>query len=183
MSIDNEIDILTEPDSLPQKKLDAMTSTRQLLPYMLDDEINFCNAYIETSSIMRAVHRLDALCQNPSEKARQITARPIVAKFLELRRKELVTTFITKDDVLMTLKHIQEKSLEDRPIFDKNGRETGYYEADTKTAVAATKLLGEALGMFKDKQDGKTEGPIMYQNINIDKKAIDKFKKTFNTEF
>lgn len=64
-----------------------------------------------------------------------------------------IRTELTQDWVLERLKENVERSMQAKPVLDKQGQETGAYQYEGSVANGALQLIGRHLAMFTDKQE------------------------------
>lgn len=57
---------------------------------------------------------------------------------------------VTREFVLLRLRHVADRALAATPVFDKDGQPTGEYKCDFNAANKALELLGKHQGMFKE---------------------------------
>ena len=55
---------------------------------------------------------------------------------------------LRREEVIGNLREVYTKSMQDVPVLDKQGRETGTYTFQAAPAVRATELMGRAIGMW-----------------------------------
>lgn len=57
---------------------------------------------------------------------------------------------VSREFVLLRLRHVAERAMGATPVFDKDGQPTGEYKCDFNAANKALELLGKQQGMFKE---------------------------------
>lgn len=57
---------------------------------------------------------------------------------------------VTREFVLLRLRHVADRALAATPVFDREGQPTGEYKCDFNAANKALELLGKHQGMFKE---------------------------------
>jgi hypothetical protein len=94
------------------------------------------------------VARVDDLVRAREEKTNQSTALAI---------KE---TGLSKAWVLERLRENVERSMQAKPVLDKEGQPTGEYRYEAAAANRALELIGKEIGMFVDRQEVSFEQRI-----------------------
>ena len=76
---------------------------------------------------------------------------------------------VTQDYVLGKLVENLERSLQAVPVVDREGEETGEYQYEGAVANGALRMLGEHVGMYKQKHEltGKDGGPLVPTSVNV----------------
>lgn len=62
---------------------------------------------------------------------------------------------VSREFVLLRLRHVADRALSATPVFDRDGQPTGEYKCDFNAANKALELLGKHQGMFKDESKVK----------------------------
>lgn len=62
---------------------------------------------------------------------------------------------VTREFVMLRLRHVADRALAATPVFDKDGQPTGEYKCDFNAANKALELLGKQQGMFKEESKVK----------------------------
>jgi phage terminase small subunit len=86
----------------------------------------------------------------------------VKARLRELTEEFKNRNMLTVEWVLNNLKEVTERCLQQEPVKDRQGNETGEYTFQANGANRALELIGKHLGMFTDKVEmtGKDGGPI-----------------------
>lgn len=91
--------------------------------------------------------------KNPGTAANRLLRKPGVRREI-MRELENVrdATRVTKSYVVAHLKRVAERSMQEVPVLDSEGNETGEYKFDSSGANRSLELLGKTLGIFIEKQ-------------------------------
>lgn len=112
----------------------------------------FCEEYIKDQNGTAAVKRAGYKTRFPAEIATQLLKKQCVID--EIAKMKSGLHFASKINpvwVLNKLQTIVERSLQEVPVIDKNGKKTGYWKFDGKSANAALQTIARHLGMLNDK--------------------------------
>jgi hypothetical protein len=162
---------------------DQVTS---LADQLTDEEFNFCEEYLKnmTAPIALAVARALPYEDMPHRRAESFLNNPKLLDYLDLRRKIIRRTFITKDDVMLRLYQALDKCTQPIPIIDKKGHPTGEYSFDSRGATKILEILSKHFGIAdidKDKKD-KNITPVA-PKVSVNKDDLEEFINKFNDEY
>jgi len=85
--------------------------------------------------------------------SRLLTYANVYEAIKEANKMRSERTNITNDYVLTNLKDIVERCMQNEPVLDKDGNETGVYKFNANGANKSLELLGKHLQMFTDKME------------------------------
>lgn len=123
-----------------------------------DDEVELVDTiladpYRNASAAFRMLHPDYTSVKSIKVKVSNILKKPNVAEYMAWATENRKNpTIVTREYVLMRLRHVADRAMSAEPVFDKEGQPTGEYKSDFPAANKALELLGKQLGMFKDNQ-------------------------------
>lgn len=83
--------------------------------------------------------------------AMRILAKPNVRSYMKwCTDNNHTAAVVTKEFVMLRLRHVVDRAMGAVPVFDKDGQPTGEYKSDFNAANKALELLGKQQGMFKE---------------------------------
>jgi phage terminase small subunit len=105
--------------------------------------------------------------------SRLLSYAKIKQAIIEATKEMTERVHIDQDWVLARLKLISDRCVQETPVYDKDGNETGEYRFDANGANRATELLGKHLAMFTDRSEitGKDGGPLQVKLENFFEKS------------
>ncbi len=147
--------------------------TRQIIPDSLEYGITD-NEYILVEKVLkdplmnatRAYQELhpDLDAKDASRKASAImNTDSVMAYFKHRLDKRMEKAIVTETEILFNMKALALRCMQAEPVKDSTGRATGEYKFEPNAATRAWQLLGENIGMFKNKLEisGPSGGPIV----------------------
>lgn len=123
-----------------------------------DDEVELVDTiladpYRNASAAFRMLHPDYTSAKSVKVKVSNILKKPGVADYMAYATEHRKNpTIVTREYVLMRLRHVADRAMSAEPVLDKDGQPTGEYKSDFPAANKALELLGKQLGMFKDNQ-------------------------------
>ena len=130
----------------------------------------FCKEYIidlnATAAALRAGYSEKTAKQIGSENLSKLA---IQARLRELQAKPLKKLEITAESVLQKFVEIRDRCLQEEPVYNKEGNETGEYKFDAANALRANEALGKHLKLFTDKVEHSGEVSIVNRQEIFDK--------------
>lgn len=123
-----------------------------------DDEVELVDTiladpYRNASAAFRMLHPDYTSAKSIKVKVSNILKKPGVADYMAYATEHRKNpTIVTREYVLMRLRHVADRAMSAEPVLDKDGQPTGEYKSDFPAANKALELLGKQLGMFKDNQ-------------------------------
>jgi phage terminase small subunit len=93
----------------------------------------------------------------------------ISARVAELQAARAQRVEVTQDYVLRRILDNVERAMQAEPVLDREGNPTGEYVYQGSVANGALKMLGEHLGMFRQKVEhtGRDGGPIETAQVRV----------------
>lgn len=86
-------------------------------------------------------------------RAYELIHKPNVAAYMKWATETNHSpTLVSREFVLLRLRHVAERAMGVVPVLDKDGQPNGEYKSDFSAANKALELLGKQLGMFKSDQ-------------------------------
>ena len=139
----------------------------ELASMMTDEEYLFSCEYLRTFSIDKALKKVAQYEPNLNDRGQKIIDRPIVQRYIYLRRGILKENYLSKEDIQLSI-------LNNVNLASKAGE----YNAVMK----GLELLAKTVGIMPQEIAPPLEakGRVVY---NIDGKAIDVFYNKFSSEF
>ena len=138
---------------------------------MLNDrQERFCREYIIDLNATNAALRADYSKKTARAiGSRLLTNVDIQARLSELQAKPLKKLEITAESVLQKFVEIRDRCLQEEPVYNKEGNETGEYKFDAANALRANEALGKHLKLFTDKVEHSGEVSIVNRQEIFDK--------------
>ena len=81
--------------------------------------------------------------------SRMLANHSVAARIAELKKVREVKTGITQGWVLSRLVKVAERCLQEEPVLDREGSQTGVFRFDAGNAIKALALLGQHVGLFE----------------------------------
>ena len=138
-----------------------------------DHEVEFVDAlyadpYKNATAAWMLLHPACDSYLSAKVKASEMLKKPNVQKYAEYVATERTKPkIISREFVMLRLRHVAERAMAATPVFDKDGQPTGEYKADFGAANKALELLGKQLGMFKEQTELKIKGDRPTLNVQI----------------
>ena len=127
----------------------------------------YANAYVQTFNRKQSVIAcgVDPAVSSVNDIGFRMARRPEVKQRIKTLLAERVEEIAVNEDwIILRLAQIVERSMENEAILNRDGEETGEFKFDGRNANRALELIGNYLGMFKQK-DAQTAGQVI---INLD---------------
>ncbi len=124
-----------------------------------EKQLNFCNEYVKDYNATQAAIRAGYSEKTAAAQASRLLKSSDVLETIKEKQRELVkSSCLSEEKIISDLQQILERCMSAVPVmkWDSDSHsyvETGLYEFDSKGALNAIKLLGQHLGMFKEKVD------------------------------
>jgi phage terminase small subunit len=119
-------------------------------------QAKFVYEYIKDGDAKRALLAAGWQGKNVATAASRLLHKPGIRREIESELENIRdATRVTKAYVVAKLKKVAERSMQEEPVYEWNGREkvpTGEYQFDSQGANKSLELLGKSLGIFIDKQ-------------------------------
>lgn len=97
-----------------------------------------------------------------------ILKKPNVVKYSKYAASEHQRPqIVSREFVMLRLRHVAERAMNAVPVFDKDGQPTGEYKSDFAAANKALEMLGKQLGMFKEQAELSIKGVRPTLNVKI----------------
>jgi phage terminase small subunit len=96
----------------------------------------------------------------------------VMAEISRLQKEVSTRLKIDQDFVIQGFVKVYARAMQEEPILDKEGKETGAYKFDAAAANRSLELLGKHLGLFTEKVEHSgavATGPVMVQVLWADK--------------
>ena len=138
---------------------------------MLNDrQERFCREYIIDLNATNAALRAGYSKKTAYAMGYENLNKPqIQARLSELQAKPLKKLEITAESVLQKFVEIRDRCLQEEPVYNKEGNETGEYKFDAANALRANEALGKHLKLFTDKVEHSGEVSIVNRQEIFDK--------------
>jgi len=96
----------------------------------------------------------------------------VAAAIAEGKAKTAQKLDISREWILTKLRTNALRSLQEEPVYDREGNETGVFQYAGNVANKALELLGKNVGMFSDKLEvtGTDGAPIIVKYVREDRK-------------
>lgn len=140
---------------------------------LLDTDIEFIDAlhadpYHNATSAWLLVHpHCDSHLAAKVNASALLKTKQAQAYVQWLRENSVRPTIVSREFVMLRLRHVAERAMAVSPVMDKDGQPTGEYKCDFGAANKALELLGKQLGMFKEKTELKIKGDRPTLNVTI----------------
>lgn len=138
-----------------------------------DHEVEFVDAlyadpYKNATAAWMLLHPACDSYLSAKVKASEMLKKPNVQKYAEYVATERVKpAMVSREFVMLRLRHVAERAMSAVPVFDKDGQPTGEYKSDFGAANKALELLGKQMGMFKEQTELKIKGDRPTLNVQI----------------
>lgn len=112
----------------------------------------FCEEYLKDLNGTQSAIRAGYSKRSANEQAARLLAKDNVNEYLnKLRQKIEDDNKLTIQWVLDELVKNKERAMQEEPVYDKEGNETGEYTYQGAVANKAIELIGKHLGMWQNK--------------------------------
>lgn len=159
----------------------------KLADELTDEEFSFCEEYLKNMQNPVAISVARALPyeENPHRRAASLLNNPKIMDYLDVRRKIIRRTFITKDDVMLRLYQALDRCTQPVAIIDNKGHPTGEYKFDSRGATKILEILSKHFGIADmDKNDKGSNGALpVAPKVSVNKDDLDEFIGKFNEEY
>lgn len=117
-------------------------------------QARFVEEYLHDGNATQAARRAGYSAKSSSQLGTRALGRPEVQAALAVRRGELAEEIeVDAGWVLRRLREVVERCLQETPVRDRQGKETGEWRFNASGATRALELLGKHLGMFSERID------------------------------
>jgi hypothetical protein len=166
--------------------MDEYSKVLELADQLTDEEFLFCEEYLKniTAPVALSVVRALPYEEMPHRKAECILHNPKVRDYLDVRRKIIRRTYITKDDVLLRIMNTLDKCTQPVAVLDKLGHPTGEYTMDSKGATKLLEMLAKHFGIVETgKQSNESDSVSVAPKVSVNKDDLNAFIDKFNAEY
>ncbi|MDQ6769848.1 MAG: terminase small subunit [Gemmatimonadota bacterium] len=119
---------------------------------LTDKQLRFVEEYLVDLNATGAAVRAGYSKRTAQEQGSRLLSNVMVSKAVAAGRDaRSERTGLSQDYVVTRLQKIAERAMQDVPVYDSEGTETGVYTFQGSVANRALELLGKHLGMFTDK--------------------------------
>jgi phage terminase small subunit len=134
----------------------------------------FCQEYLLDLNATQAAIRAGYSAKTANEQGARLLAKAsVAARVSEMQTERAKRIEVTQDYVLRRLVDNVERAMQAEPVRDREGNETGEYVYQGAVANGSLKMLGEHLGMFRQRVEhsGPDGGPIPVDGLTPDQMA------------
>lgn len=138
---------------------------------MTPKQERFVQEYLIDSNATQAAIRAGYSERTAQQIGSEILLKPVIAAEIQARRAKVADKLdISATWILAKLRTNALRALQEEPVYDKDGNETGVFQYAGNVANKALELLGKNAGMFTDKVDHTHSGEVVVRFAREDRK-------------
>tara|TARA_R110000868_G_scaffold33755_1_gene122204 strand:- start:2957 stop:3469 length:513 start_codon:yes stop_codon:yes gene_type:complete len=167
--------------ALDAPMFEDIETTHALQQHMTDDEYMFCEQYLKSLSPSLAHPDTELLSMAPYTRETRHYDKPIVHRYLELRKRDLKKLMLNSEDVLLNILQVIDSAKVGVPVYDKHGISQGV-KPDLSSALKGLEMLSKHMNLLgNDTATASLTAPVTI--VNLDKDGVKEFNELYKKDY